>query len=66
LGFYGAIWPGVVDRNARTGVAASAVYAFVRAGFIQVPEFPQSAHALVLFLGFSVALLVIRKKKKEN
>jgi hypothetical protein len=64
LGFYSAILPGDIDRNVRTGVAASAVYAFVRAGFIQIPEFPQSA--LVLFLGFSVALLVMRKKKKEN
>lgn len=65
LGFYSAILPGVVDRNVRTGVAASALYAFLRAGLIQVPEFPQSAQALVLFLGFSVALLFMRKKKRK-
>jgi len=65
LGFYSAILPDGVHRNARTGVTASAVYAFVRAGFIQIPEFPQSAQAFVLFLGFGGALLVIRKKKRK-
>lgn len=62
-GFYSAILPGGVDRTTRTDVTASAVYAFVTAAFIQVPEFPQGTEALILIVGLSVVLVVIRKKE---
>jgi hypothetical protein len=63
LGFYSAIVHGEVDRSARTGVTALALYGFVSAAFIQVPEFAQGAQVVVVFLMLSVALLVTRKRK---
>lgn len=62
-GFYAAIIPGDVDRGTRTEVAASAAYALIRAAFVQIPELPPGAEALVLMLGLSAAVLVLRRKR---
>jgi hypothetical protein len=61
-GFYAAIVSGNVDRVTRTDVAASAAYAFIRAAFVQIPELPQGAGALVLMLGLCATVLLLRRK----
>ena len=66
-GFYHSITEHGLDRTSRTDITASTLYSFVRAGFVQIPEFPKGGQAifvlavLVAVLGAKRVQLAIRR-----
>ena len=65
-GFYESISAGTVDRTSRTDVTASALYAFVRSAFVQVPEFPRIGAILVFFAAVFGVLVLTRRKIRNG
>ncbi len=62
-GFYDSIEAQRIDKDATVAVAASALYAFNRADYIQIPEFPTTSALLV---GTMIMLLVVGIRKGRN
>ncbi len=61
-GFYASILSGTLNKASTTDVVASALYAFVRAAFILIPEFPRGTGGILLLIALCGVLALKQRR----